>query len=275
MMTSEQIDALWDFNNPAASQVKFEDALLASPDSADEIRTQICRSLGLQRKFEEGWAELAKISSERSPIVDVRIQLESGRLKNSSGDKAAARPYFEKALKLAEEGRFDFYAVDAAHMLGIVTTGEESLEWNEKAIQMANASQDQRTQNWNGSLLNNLAWTYHDMGEFEKALIKFQAALDFRDKQGDAERTRVAKWSVARCLRSLNRYEEALQIQRELENGPNDGYVWEELAELLLATNKPTKSKPYFAKAHEELSKDDWFRENEAKRLARLKDLGY
>lgn len=272
MMTSEQIDALWNFSNSAASQKKFEEAITYSPESINELRTQICRSLGLQRNFEEGWAELAKIPSNHELIVKVRIQLESGRLKNSSGDKQAAKPYFDKALKLAEEGNFDFYAVDAAHMLGIVTTGNESLDWNERAIQMATASKDKRTQNWNGSLLNNLAWTYHDMGEFEKALTKFQAALDFRQKQGDAERTRVAKWSVARCLRSLKRYDEALQIQRELEKGPNDGYVWEELAELLLATNKTTESKPYFHQAYDELSKDDWFRENEATRLARLKN---
>lgn len=273
-MTSEQIDALWDFNNPADSQKKFEEALITSRDSANEIRTQVCRSLGLQRKFDEGWAELAKIPKDRDPIVEVRIQLESGRLKNSSGDKVAAKPFFDKALELAMQGNFYFYAVDAAHMLGIVTTGEESLNWNEKAIQMATASADKRTQNWNGSLLNNLGWTYHDMGEFEKALIKFQSALEFRKKQGDAERTRIAKWSVARCLRSLNRYEEAIQIQRELEGGPNDGYVWEELAELLLATNKTTESKPYFLRAYDELSKDDWFRANESKRLTRLKELG-
>lgn len=273
-MTSEQIDAIWNFSNPANSQMAFEDALKAAPESANELRTQICRSLGLQRKFDEGWAELAKIPANPEPIVEVRVQLESGRLKNSSGDKPAARPYFEKALKLAQERKFDFYVVDAAHMLGIVTTGEESLNWNEKAIQMATASTDKRTQNWNGSLLNNLAWTYHDMGEFEKALTKFQAALEFRQKQEDVERTRIAKWSVARCLRSLKRYDEALQIQRELEKGPNDGYVWEELAELLLATNKPSEANPYFRRAYEELSKDEWFRENEAKRLARLKDLG-
>lgn len=273
MMTSEQIDALWDFQNPAVSQNKFEDALEASPESANEIRTQICRSLGLQRKFDEGWSELAKIPSNRDPIVEVRIQLESGRLKNSSGDKTAAKPFFDNALRLAVEGGFDFYAVDAAHMLGIVTTGEESLDWNEKAIQMATSSSDQRVQNWNGSLLNNLGWTYHDMGEFEKALSKFESAVEFRQNQGDAERTRIAKWSVARCLRSLDRFEEALQIQRELESGPNDGYVWEEIGELLLATNKPSEAKPYFRKAFEELSKDDWLVKKEEARLARLKEL--
>lgn len=272
-MTSEQIDALWDFSNPAASHKKFEAALTKSPESANELRTQICRSLGLQRKFDEGWAVLAKIPANHDPIVEVRIQLESGRLKNSSGEKQAARPYFDKAFELAVEGKFDFYAVDAAHMLGIVTTGNESLDWTEKAIQMATASKDDRTQNWNGSLLNNLAWTYHDMGEFDKTLTKFQAALEFRQKQEDADRTRIAKWSVARCLRSLKRYEEALQIQRELEKGPNDGYVWEEIAELLLATNKMHEAKPYFQKAYDALIQDQWLRENEKERLSRMDNL--
>jgi tetratricopeptide (TPR) repeat protein len=205
--------------------------------------------------------------------VEVRVQLESGRLENSSGDKESAKTYFAKALELATKSKFDFYAVDAAHMLGIVTKGEESLKWNEQAIQMAAASQDKRAQNWQGSLLNNTAWTYHDMGKFDEALVKFQGALEFHRKGGNSEKLRIAKWSVARCLRSLKRYDEALRIQRELETGPTDGYVWEEIAELLLVTGKVEEAKPYFRKAYDTLSADDWLKKNESKRLERLKSL--
>ena len=168
----------------------------------------------------------------------------------------------------------DFYAVDAAHMLGIATTGEESLRWNEEAIRLAENSSDPRARKWAGSLLNNTGWTYHDMGNYDAALVKFEAALAFQQEHGDPEKVRIARWCIARTLRSLGRLDDALAIQRELEKGKDDGYVWEEIAEILLAQGEIAESKPYFHRAHAELSQDPWLVENEAARIERLRDLG-
>ena len=57
------------------------------------------------------------------------------------------------------------------------------------------------------------------------------------------------------------------------KEGQTDGYVFEEIAELLLVTNHATESKPYFAKAYEILSQDIWLKDSEPKRIARLKEL--
>jgi len=272
-MTSEEIDAQWDYDDPAKSYEKFQSALVSAPGSADEIRTQIARSLGLQRKFDEGRAELANISAKPSTVVAVRAALEYGRLDNSSGNKAAAEPHFLEAYHLAKAHKLDFYAVDAAHMLGIVTTDKASLDWNEKAIEMAEASKDKRARNWMGSLLNNTGWTYHEMGEYGKALSLFQRALEFQKEQGNETRIRIANWTIGRCLRSLKRYDEALAIQRSLEGGPSAGYIEEELGELLLVTDHAEQSKPYFKRAYDLLSKDIWLKANEAPRLERMKKL--
>jgi len=272
-MTSERIDALWDISDPTKGYDRLAAALKNTPDSADEIHTQICRALGLQRKFDEGWAELAKISSASSKIVQVRINLESGRLKNSSGDKAGSKPYFLKALDQARKSGFDYYAIDAAHMLGIVTKAAESVGWNKKAIRMARQSKDPRAQKWQGSLLNNLGWTYHDSGQFQEALKTFEDALKFQEGARNVTRIRIAKWAVARCLRSLARYDEALAIQRELVKFPEQGYVSEEIGELLLVTGRAEEARPYFKKAYELLSQDIWLKANEGKRLERLKQL--
>lgn len=273
-MTSEEIDALWDFSNPAASRQRFEQALEKSPESADELRTQIARTWGLERQFDLAKAELKKIESPQSALVRVRYDLEWGRILNSEGNPKVARPFFKQALKAAQAAGLDYYAVDAAHMLGIVTEGKESIQWNESAIKLATASKEARARGWLGSLLNNLAWTYHDMGEFEKALEKFQAALEFRRGAGKPEPERIARWSVARCLRSLKRFDEALAIQRELEKLSDDGFVWEEIAELLLALCKKEEARPYFRKAFDALSADEWLTKNEPARIARLKELG-
>ena len=272
-MNSEQIDALWNISDPIQGYDGLVAALEEAPDSADEIHTQICRALGLQRKFDEGWAELARISPSPSKIVQVRRDLEAGRLKNSSGDKDGARPYFLQALNEANNSGFDFYAVDAAHMLGIVTKEAESVEWNTRAIDMAKRSEDPRARKWQGSLLNNLGWTYHDAGQFEKALATFQEARTFQEETKNETRIRIAQWAVARCLRSLTRYEEALAIQRELVTFPEQGYASEEMGELLLVTGHADESRPYFKRAYELLSQDIWLKANESQRLERLKQL--
>lgn len=273
-MTSTEIDALWNIDDPVAGYNALTEALAQHPDSADELHTQIARSLGLQGKFEEGWAELVKVSSEPSHIVAVRVQLESGRLKNSSGDPQASRPYFEQALQLATEGNFDFYAIDSAHMLGIVTSGQESLDWNERALAMAKESQDERARRWRGSLLNNIGWTYHDMGRYTEALERFEEAVDFHENIGNSKRLRIARWTVARCLRSLGRYTEALSILEDLIQYPEAGYVSEEMGENLLAIGRAEEARPHFKRAYELLCQDGYLRTHEPERLERLHALG-
>lgn len=62
-----------------------------------------------------------------------------------------------------------FLAVDAAHMLAIASGSfEEKITWNTTALQAAEASTDEQARGWCGSLYNNLGWTYHDQGEYER-----------------------------------------------------------------------------------------------------------
>ena len=80
---------------------------------------------------------------------------------------------------------------------------------------------------------------------------------------------------MARCLRSLGRHREALETQRNLEAEhvaaeTTDGYVFEEIAENLWSLGEHPEARTYFAKAVDELGKDDWFVKNEAKRFESL-----
>lgn len=153
------------------------------------------------------------------------------------------------------------------------------MEWNLKAVALAEQSKDEKAKGWLGSLYNNIGWTYHDTGRFEEALDIFEKALAFRQKKGKAVETRIAKWSVARALRSLKRNDEALKIQRALEKEfdslpEKDGFVFEELGELLLLADKEDEAKKYFGLAYDELVKDTWLAKSEPKRIERLKELG-
>jgi Flp pilus assembly protein TadD len=85
----------------------------------------------------------------------------------------------------------------------------------------------------------------------------------------------MAQWAVARGLRSLRRYDEALAIQQDLAGKvDSDGYVQEELGELMLAMGRSDEARPHFARAHAVLSQDEWLASNEPTRLARLAELG-
>ena len=110
-------------------------------------------------------------------------------------------------------------------------------------MELARSSPDPAARRWVASIANNIGWTRHDAGAYDEALELFTLALVERERQDDPGRTRIARWSVARCLRSLGRVEEALAEQRslaaELEAlGETDQYVTEEIAECLRALGR-------------------------------------
>jgi tetratricopeptide (TPR) repeat protein len=270
-------DQLWNYDQPAETEEQFRQLLptITSDDERLQLLTQIARAQGLQRKFESAHKTLDAVERQLRddlPAVRIRYLLERGRVYNSSGAKEQARPLFLQALELAQANDQDFYAVDAAHMMAMVEPPDEQMAWNLKALELAEASSEPRARNWLGSLYNNIGWTYHDLGQYEQALDVFQKAAAWREAQGQEKQIRIAHWCVARALRSLNRIPEALVSLRELEPVA-DGYTYEELGECLLLLGDKEAAQPYFARAYEALSQDQWLVANEPQRLERLREL--
>jgi tetratricopeptide (TPR) repeat protein len=286
--TLPPIDSLWDYFDPSGTRTKFEQILPAARKSGDrsyylQLQTQIARTYGLDGEFDQAHALLDTVEQslgDAPKIVDVRYLLERGRAYRYGGDPSKSEPLFVKAYELAQEIGADFYAIDAAHMVAVVdTVRADKMKWNLIGVDLAEKTTDERARGWLGSLYNNIGWDYHDNGEYDKALDLFDKALAYRIEQGKPKLTGIAKWSIARTLRSLERYDEALKIQIELraENdstGQQDGYVHEELGELYLVLKKPESARKAFAAAYAELSKDDWFAKNESARLERIRTLG-
>lgn len=226
------LDSLWDFGDPAASAERFADAAAsATPTAAAELLTQRARALGLAGDRAAADAVLDAISDPH-PIVAIRVALERGRLFNSAGERPEAVPLFTEALELATAAGEHFLAIDAAHMLAIADD-ERAGQWTARGIQIVDAATDPRAQRWGIALHNNLGWTHHDAGLFDEALAEFEAADAAARTLGSTEQQQIAQWSIARCLRSLGRRDEALAIQeRLLELRPDDEYVHEELVAL-------------------------------------------
>ena len=111
------------------------------------------------------------------------------------------------------------------------------------------------------------------------ALDYFEKALPAWERRGGGANVRTARWAIARCLRSLGRFDEAMAIQHALldelqKNGEVDGYVFEELGELYLARGDAVAARTWFGKAHALLSQDAGLQANEPARLQRLHRLG-
>jgi tetratricopeptide (TPR) repeat protein len=290
MTTSSELpnfSNLWNYSDPAATEKQFREILIEAEAAGDEsycgqLLTQIARAEGLQQNFDQAHATLDSVAARLDGLPDVvrlRYLLERGRVFNSSGKADQARPLFEQAWNLGQQSGEDCLAVDAAHMMAIVEPADQAIDWSERAIAYAEKSKDEAARNWLGPLYNNLGWTYHDQREFEKALDIHQRALAWREEKGNMGPIRIARWSVARVLRSLGRVDEAIEMQQtllqELDTAnEQDGFVYEELAECHLVQGREAQATPLFAQAYELLSQDIWLVKQEPDRIARLKQLG-
>lgn len=278
---SIDIDSFWEYTDPDASEERFQSALKdAQGDKRLELLTQIARTYGLRGQFERAHEILDQVEGQLADSgvrPRVRYLLERGRAFNSSGKGETARALFRDAWERARTAQLEGLAVDAAHMVAITYAGEpEAIAWNQRGLKLARNSKDSKAQALIPAMLNNTAWDLHDMGRFEGALPFFEEALEEWRKRDKPRQTRFAKWAVARCLRSLGQHEQAMVFLAELEVeyqaiGSVDGYVFEEMAENLLALGDPKNARPYFKRALDELGNDEWFVRNESERLARLR----
>jgi tetratricopeptide (TPR) repeat protein len=282
---------IWDFADPALSRRRFLALTDAEPPGSPKAllyRTQVARAHGLSGDFAEASALLEAAATRVDDLdagcsldhVRARIAIERGRVLNSSGSAAEAAPYFDDAYELAVKAGAAGLAIDALHMraiaAGAVDGPESSAAWNTRAIAEAEASDDPAARRWLASLLNNHGWDKHEAGDYAAALGLFERALAAREEQGGEPEVTIAKWTVARALRSLGRLDEALAIQDALVETPagaDDGFVHEERGECLLALGRPDEARPAFARAHMLLSADPSLAAAEPDRLARLRDL--
>ena len=194
---SDPLRPLWDFDDLDATEARFR-ALRA------EALTQLARVEGLRDRFDEGEKLLDEIG-DTDPRVRVRVDLERGRLRRSSGDKESALPLFESAFAKALHAGEDWLAADAAHMCALAAPDREGfVEWTNRGIELAESSD--AAAYWLGPLLNNLGWEYFDAGEHEQALDAFERALAAREREPEkVAEIEIAREAVAEARQALGR----------------------------------------------------------------------
>ena len=194
---SDPLRPYLDFDDLDATEARFR-ALRA------EALTQLARVQGLREDYAAGDRLLDEVD-EADPRVRIRVDLERGRLRRSSGDTAAALPLFERAFDAAAAAGEDWLAGDAAHMAALAAPDREGFAaWTNRGLELADRSE--AAAYWAGPLLNNLGWEYFDAEEYEPALEVFERALAVRERDPDNPGAiQHAREAVAEAMTALGR----------------------------------------------------------------------
>ena len=264
------VSSLWTHSDPALSEQRFQAALAgASADDAFVLRTQIARTWGLRGDFERARSILAPLEAELPAVsaeAKVRWALELGRTYASTvhppelqtpEHRERARALYLQAFETAKAAQLDELAIDALHMMAMVDTEPaDQLAWDLKALAHMEQSMQADARKWEGSLRNNIGYANRLLGRHDEALAQFELSLAAHERAGRPRNIRIAHWMIARTLRDLKRYDEAIAIQRRLERewaeaGEPDPYVFEELEQLFRATGDVAQADAYGKKLRE------------------------
>lgn len=236
------VDALWNHADPAASEARFRTALAdARGDDALVLRTQIARTLGLRKRFDEAARELdgvEAVAATAGAEVRVRLALERGRWLRSSGRPADSVALFERAFAEGHAAKLERLAADALHMVALALPAlDDRIAWNRRTIDYARRATDPKARGWEASALNNIGSDLRKAGRLDDSLTAFNEALAAYERKGRADDIRFARWQIANVLRLQGKLDEALAMQQALERdaaaaGAPDAFVYDELALL-------------------------------------------
>ena len=287
----KEADDLFGSRNYAdAKDVYLEAAELALKDDDNSTRTEALAQIarmhmrlqspaeGLTFLKEAGDIALRTEQRGWSRYLGVRGRYEWLLEKDFDKAKATFKEYYEFCRAFDDKVMLN-RTIDAAHMLAIVGTDDEKIEWSLKTIEAAENADEI---GWLGPLWNNLGWTYDERDETEKALEALTNAQKYH-YMGESDHAKmVADFGVAHALRRVGKLEEARKLldktmswaDERLMHTPegNDELEWMgwghvNNGDLLQDEGKPAealaeyeKGRPYLIKAGIENWGKDWLK---------------
>ena len=111
------------------------------------------------------------------PVVKLCAE---GARAEMEGDAERAAALFNRAWEVAGD---DYHACMAAHMVArYQVTAEDTLRWNEVALERADAVGDERVEGFYPSLLLNLGYSHEMLGDLDQARTCYEEAARRADR---------------------------------------------------------------------------------------------
>ncbi|MGE3681395.1 MAG: hypothetical protein AB7G93_06685 [Bdellovibrionales bacterium] len=284
------IDGFWDkFTLPETEyQIRLrlpQDRPQEGGENTVSLLTQLARVQALSGNLAEARATLdqaqqmlAELKSAPDAVAQIRWLLEQGRVLCLSMSPSKANDFFVRAWTLGTETGHVFFAVDAALMLSTIRPPRFQNEWLQRALSLAETAEEGPVRLWLAHLLFLQGWHFFDFRQFDEALACFDRALTQPIVVENEVKGRAIQWSRGRTLRALDRVEEALSIQLDLQrimmrSGKVNGHVYLEIAECQQLLRLQDEAKQNFELAYAELSQNGWYSDNHSDDLNRMKYL--
>jgi tetratricopeptide (TPR) repeat protein len=279
------IDGFWNFDNLPQTESRIQMMLPSEgPWKAEQVEalTQLAHAQVLQNKMPEAKATLiqaqqliALLEPAERIRPEIRWLLEQGRVFCLSMTPSKAIECFGQAWTLANKNNLTFFAIESALMLAITQPLKSRQQWLEMALDLAEKATSEQCKLWLAQLYLMQGWHYFDVHRFDKALEFFEKSVARPRFPGDNQKVVVSKWSAARAIRALGRFDEAMAIQNSLlneltEKGQENGHVYLEIGECMQAQQKHEEAKAFFEKAYKLLSADQWYSDNRNFELSRI-----
>jgi len=252
-----------------------------------ESLSQLARINLINEDVEQGmdWLEKARERAEESdPLGWSRFLGVEGRFEWKAGNLKVAQETFEQMFEFCSANSLWGRAVDAAHMMAIVVEStEEQIKWSNLGIEMAEAHGSNQ---WLGSLWNNLAGVYCDNKQFDSSLSCYLKAREYHWMFSRETQKLFADYHVGMSYRLKGDFDNAekwlrpvLAWAERLENHSAIGQACEDLGETKIARGNKAEGLEFLRRAREEYQKagfdQSWpeIWDNLNKRLDQLKGL--
>ena len=231
-----------------------------NPSVETEALSQMARMNLLLNRKEEGRKWLTQASEradDSDPMGWSRYLGVKGRFEWQDNDLAAARATFDQMYVFCNTNALYGRAVDAAHMIAIVSEKpEDQIHWGRLGIEAAEKTGNER---WLGPLWNNLAGTYYDQGDYDSALECYLKAREYHWRFSDETAKLYADYHVGMTYRALAQYDLAgtwlrpvLAWAERLENHSAIGQACEDLGEVAKAAGDRSEALRLFKRARSE-----------------------
>ncbi|HKK19883.1 MAG TPA: tetratricopeptide repeat protein [candidate division Zixibacteria bacterium] len=234
-------------------------------DSSVEVEalSQIARMNLILGNRDEGMAALdraASMAKDSEPMGWSRYLGVKGRFEWKENDLDSARKTFDEQYTYCVVNSLDGRAVDAAHMMAIVSeTLDEQVRWSQMGIEAAEKAGQER---WLGPLWNNLGGIYYDNKMFDSSLNCYRKAREYHWRYSTETAKLFADYHIGMVLGAMGRFEEAqtwlrpvLAWAERLDNHSAIAQACEDLGEIEVLNGRKPEGLTYLRRARDEFQK--------------------